>query len=109
MSKLVDRVRFTHGKFSTPLLWFMFVLMSCACLYPLFWLILNSLKTSNEMFDNTWRLPSAWIWQNYANAWEFGIQNYLINSLIITVISVVGILFFFRLGVLRIGRFAISR
>ncbi len=80
------------------LLWFAFAAMSCACLYPLIWLLMNSFKTTNEMFDNSWQLPNIWIWKNYIDAWEFGIQNYLINSFIVSTVSVIGILFFSALA-----------
>jgi raffinose/stachyose/melibiose transport system permease protein len=61
-------------------------------LYPLAWLLLSSLKTAYEMFDGAWRLPEAWQWGNYAAAWNFGLGHYMINSVLVTAVSIVLIL-----------------
>lgn len=58
-------------------------------LYPLIWLLLSSFKTSAEMFGDTWALPEAWRWQNYVAAWNFGVSQYLVSSVIVTTISTV--------------------
>lgn len=90
----------TRAKSSTPgkawsfariqeyLIFALFTLLSVIALYPVLWLITNSLKTSADMFDQTWALPKVWHWENYAKAWGFGIQNYLVNSIAVTVLSV---------------------
>jgi raffinose/stachyose/melibiose transport system permease protein len=84
-----------------------FGLLALSTLYPLVWLALNSFKTTNEMFDNTWLPPAVWQWQNYVHAWKFGISRYLFNSIVITAISVLLIVFLgalsaYALAVLRI-------
>lgn len=66
-----------------------FWLMTGASVYPLFWLLLSSLKTSPEMFGSTWALPEEWRWDNYLAAWNFGISQYLISSVIVTVVTTV--------------------
>jgi raffinose/stachyose/melibiose transport system permease protein len=71
----------------------LFWLMTGASVYPLLWMGLNSVKSSYEIFGNAWGLPEAWNWGNFAAAWEFGIQQYLINSLIVTSISVTAVVF----------------
>jgi raffinose/stachyose/melibiose transport system permease protein len=88
-----------------PLL--LFGLLTLSTLYPLLWLVLNSFKTTNEMFDNTWLPPAVWQWQNYVQAWKFGISRYLFNSIVVTTVSVVLIIFLsalsaYALAVLRI-------
>lgn len=57
-------------------------------LYPLIWLVINSFKTSNEMFDRSWGLPERWLYQNYVDAWNFGLGHYIVNSVIVTAVSV---------------------
>jgi raffinose/stachyose/melibiose transport system permease protein len=57
------------------LIFVLFSLLSIIALYPIVWLITNSLKTSADMFDKTWALPKVWYWDNYVKAWNFGIQN----------------------------------
>lgn len=44
------------------------ILFLIACLYPLLWLIINSFKTQDELFLNTWGLPQVWTLENYKHA-----------------------------------------
>lgn len=60
-------------------------------LYPLVWLVTNSFKTTNEMFDRSWSLPESWLYQNYLDAWNFGLGHYIVNSVFVTAISVTAI------------------
>lgn len=71
----------------------LFWLMTGASVYPLVWVFLSSLKSSSEMFGDTWALPQEWRWENYVTAWDFGIQQYLINSVVVTVIADLGVVF----------------
>lgn len=71
----------------------LFWLLAGASVYPLFWLFLSSLKSSAEMFGSTWALPQEWRWSNYAAAWEAGISQYLISSVIVTVVSTILVVF----------------
>lgn len=52
--------------------------------YPLLWLILGSLKTQDEFMNRpTWALPQNWAnFTNYTTAWEAGISQNLLNSVI---------------------------
>lgn len=57
-------------------------------LYPLLWLVLNSLKTTPEIYANPWGLPEQFKWINYSDAWTTGSTGkYLWNSVFITVIT----------------------
>ena len=75
-----------HGAAHYVLL-FVFWLLTGASVYPLIWLVISSFKTSGEMFGNTWALPKNWQWGNYMMAWDAGISNYLVSSVIVTVAS----------------------
>lgn len=55
--------------------------------YPLVWMVISSFKSSSEIFADPWGLPSVWLVQNYAAAWDRGISDYFLNSVIVTVIS----------------------
>lgn len=68
------------------------ILMLLLTGYPFLWMFISSFKTNIEFFDNPWGLPKTWVVENYTNAWENGIQNYLLNSLIVTFVTVVGTL-----------------
>lgn len=57
--------------------------------YPLLWMLGSSLKSSKEIYADPWGLPSVWLVQNYAQAWEKGISAYFVNSLFVTAVSTV--------------------
>lgn len=58
---------------------------------PFLWLIASSLKTVTEMFSNPFALPVAPQWGNFVEAWQTGIARYLLNSLLVTALSVAAI------------------
>jgi len=60
------------------------VLYSFIIAYPLFWMLINSFKTTEEIFTSSWDLPTLWLWSNYIQAWEGGIAAYFLNSVIVT-------------------------
>ncbi|KAB8192793.1 ABC transporter permease subunit [Nonomuraea phyllanthi] len=55
--------------------------------YPFVWLVSASLKTSPEIFGSGLSLmPETPVWENYARAWtEVGFGTYFVNTLVITV------------------------
>lgn len=57
--------------------------------YPLLWMVISSFKSSSEIFSDPWGLPSIWLVQNYAQAWDKGISEYFLNSVIVTIASTV--------------------
>lgn len=69
----------------------LFWLLSGISVYPLIWVVLSALKSSNEMFGSAWALPEEWRWGNFATAWTFGLERYLINSVVVTVGATVGV------------------
>ena len=65
-------------------------LYAISCLYPMVWLILSSFKSNEELFANTWGLPSALEITNYVTAIVQGkIGRYFINSVTTSIASVV--------------------
>lgn len=58
--------------------------------YPLLWMVVSSFKSSTEIFADPWGLPSTWLVQNYAQAWDKGISDYFLNSVIVTIASTLG-------------------
>jgi len=64
---------------------FIFLLLYFAAIaYPLFWMVINSFKTTAAIFNDSWGLPKEWLFSNYTTAWEQGVSSYFMNSLIIT-------------------------
>jgi len=65
---------------------------SILTLFPLIWLVYNSVKTNNDFLASPFGLPqiSKLQLKNYYDAWvTMGIQRFTINSLIISSVSVV--------------------
>lgn len=67
--------------------------MVAIILLPVCWLVLNSLKTNQEMFLNSLALPKKWMFVNYATAWGKGLLFYFKNSIIVSAISILCIRF----------------
>lgn len=58
--------------------------------YPMFWLLYSSFKTDQQIFLSPFSLPTHLHGENYAHAWVGGhFHQYLINSIIITLTTVV--------------------
>src|SRR5436190_151356 len=52
-------------------------------IYPLVWLVMSSLKTTQEFATQpTWALPQGFAWQNYVQAWNAGMGTYFLNSIL---------------------------
>lgn len=68
------------------------VVMSLAFLLPLYWMVITSVKSNEELGitpSTIW--PEAWHWENYVDAFEaFPFATFFGNSLIITILSVLG-------------------
>lgn len=64
--------------------------LALAILYPLFWMVMASLKTNTEFFAAAWSLPGSPQWSNWPQAWTLGVGRFLLNSVVVTVASVVG-------------------
>ncbi len=76
--------------------------------YPLFWILMSSLKTTEDISVNIWALPKVPQWHNYTDAWRFGISGYFINSIIVTVSTIFAVLVIASLGAYGLSRFKVS-
>ena len=64
-------------------------------IYPVLWMIFGSLKTNQEILQNTYQLfPKEWRWVNYATGWKgFGGTSFAVffkNSIVISLIATIG-------------------
>ncbi len=77
--------------------WFNFVLLaagSLVILSPIWWMIATSLKTMEEIMGTPTFIPKEWHFENYMNTWQAApFTTYAVNSLVITLISVVANVF----------------
>jgi len=88
---------------SAVLLWF--AIFSLIIIYPIIWLGLSGLKSNADFFLNTWSLPEEWLWGNYQAAWDAGIGQFFLNSVFITVSSVVSVLLLGSMAAYGLSRF----
>ena len=82
----------------------MLAVLAVAILYPMAWAILNGFKTNLELFGNPWGLPETLRWENYQKAWELGVVRYLLNSVIVTGASVIGVVLFSSMAAYALTR-----
>lgn len=62
-------------------------------IYPTLFVVLTSLKATNEFYRNIWGLPQTLQWSNYLSAWvDGGIGRAFFNSVVIVSTTVFGIL-----------------
>lgn len=72
--------------------WFcILTLLALMIIYPMFWIVMSSFKDYNGIFKDVWGLPKEWLFENYKTAWERGISNYFVNSLIVSIGTIAGV------------------
>jgi raffinose/stachyose/melibiose transport system permease protein len=66
-------------------------LLGLLWIYPFGWMVSASLKSSTEVFSGGVGLwPEVFVWENYARAWDdAGFGRYMLNTVIVTVATVV--------------------
>lgn len=65
------------------------VLAVLVTIYPMIFVFLTSVKTTNEFYNNIWLLPSSFAWENYAYAWNIArIGEYFLSSVIVVSVTV---------------------
>lgn len=74
-------------------------------IYPLFWMVFSSLKSYKEIYTNVWGLPSKPLFSNYKEAWLKGVSRYFMNSVLVTVSTVVGVLLIASLCAFGLSRY----
>lgn len=71
------------------------VVVSVIFIVPLVWMVFSSFKTKREIFESPFALPTSIDFGVWVEAWERGnLGQYVVNSLIVTVVSVAVILAF---------------
>jgi len=69
------------------------ILLAVVVIAPLAWLTMSVFKDSNAIVTTPFSLPTSFSWQNVVDAWNVGSFAILFkNSILITVVSVFGIL-----------------
>ena len=92
MEKVKVRKRRVYGP--GEILWLAILfLLAALILYPLFWILMSSFKDYNGIYGDVWGLPDIWHVENYMTAWNRGISQYFLNSLIVTICTLAGVVF----------------
>lgn len=79
--------------------------VSLIVLSPLFLALLNSFKSLSEITSDVGSLPEKWLFSNYKNAWSsLNFAQALFNSVLITVVSNVGVVLISSMAAYRIAR-----
>lgn len=71
----------------------MCLLLIFLIIYPLFWIIMSSFKDYAGIYQDVWGLPEEWHFENYLRAWDRGISQYFFNSVIVTIVTLAGVVF----------------
>lgn len=90
MEKVKVKKRRVYGP--GEILWLAILfLLAALILYPLFWILMSSFKDYNGIYGDVWGLPDIWHVENYMTAWNRGISQYFLNSLIVTICTLAGV------------------
>ena len=80
-------------------------LLALLWLVPFYLMFVNSFKSKKEIFMDTISLPAEWNFDNYITAFEeLDFMRTLFNSLLITIVSVVLIIFFSAMAAYALSR-----
>lgn len=81
------------------------IIVAYVCIFPLLWMFSSSIKTQATIFSDMSLFPKTLHWENFYIAWtKGGFGMYFFNSLLYTVVVVVGVVL-----VTSLAAYAISR
>ncbi|MBB5752268.1 carbohydrate ABC transporter permease [Prosthecomicrobium pneumaticum] len=89
--------------------WIVLLAWAAAVALPLYILIVSCFKTTAEIYNDKFGLPSAWTFQNFISAWthvDFG--RYLLNSLGVTGAAVVFTVLFAAMAAYPLSRYELK-
>lgn len=81
------------------------LLFAFIILYPLFWMTVSSLKSYDEIYNDVWGLPEVWQFQNYSTAWSLGISDYFINSVFVTLTTIILVVLIGSMAAFALSRY----
>jgi raffinose/stachyose/melibiose transport system permease protein len=84
---MVTKLQFS-GILLRLLVWGVLLTLALVVVLPLVWMVLSSLKVNTQFLSDPFGLPTTLEFSNYVDAWNLGIGQYLMNSVIVTLASV---------------------
>ena len=100
----------TKTRLRMPYIVLCIIIIACLAVYifPLIFSVVTSLKSSEEFYESIWALPKEFLYSNYVEAFQIGkIGTYMINSIIISAVSLVSIQVFALLAAYALSRLKI--
>ena len=90
--KADEHLQIAHGVYRVCAQYAAAILIVLISLFPIYWMIISSLKTSDELMRAVPTLwPDRFIWDNYPNVLQKApFDRYLINTLVTTLIMMAG-------------------
>ncbi|BAK35189.1 putative sugar ABC transporter permease protein [Microlunatus phosphovorus NM-1] len=70
------------------LIWGILAMAVLIVVIPLLWMLMSSLKVNQEFLADPFGLPTTMFWQNYVDAWNLGVGQYMWNSVVVTIVSI---------------------
>ena len=71
-------------------IYFVLFALAISIVVPVAWVFMASVKENSEFYGNPWALPEGLYWQNFVDAWnKAAMGDYMINSVIVTALSIV--------------------
>jgi ABC-type glycerol-3-phosphate transport system permease component len=93
-------------KFKMVLLYPIFLLLAAVILYPLIWMAYSSFKDNPSIFANVFALPQSLYFGNYITVFTEGAMGvYFRNSIVISIVSVAGLILFSSLAAYAFATF----
>lgn len=90
--KADEHLQIAHGVYRVTAQYAAAILIVLISLFPIYWMVISSLKTSDELMRAVPTLwPDKFVWENYPNVLNkapFG--RYLVNTLVTTIIMMLG-------------------
>lgn len=72
------------------IIYILLIIYAAIVIYPMFWTIMSSFKTTAEFYKDVWALPSSLHWENFKNAWTRAKLGWnILNSVWIVAASLV--------------------
>lgn len=68
-------------------LYALLISLGIVVLYPLIWMAMNGFKNNAQIFGDPFALPVSWTWDNYIQAWNRGVRDFVTISILVTVAS----------------------
>jgi raffinose/stachyose/melibiose transport system permease protein len=84
---MVTKLQFS-GILLRLLVWGVLLTLALVVVLPLVWMVLSSLKVNTQFLSDPFGVPTSLEFSNYVDAWNLGIGQYLMNSVIVTLVSV---------------------